>query len=174
MTPASIGFIILSAITIAGALAAVALRNITHAVLSLILFFFGIASLFFMLRADFIGVIQILVYVGAVAVLIVFAIILTRAPAGVEEFRQIGGSLWMGVLVAFGMGGILVSVIFRTTSVQVMADKLPVGSAKEVGEAMMTTYVLPFEISSILLTAALIGAVVIAMEEVQKRSKEKR
>ncbi len=172
LTLVQFGFIALSTITVAGALAAVTLRNLTHAVLSLILFFFGIASLFFLLRADFIGVVQILIYVGAIAVLIVFAIVLTHQPTGAEDFKQISGAWWMGVLTSALVLGILVAAIRATPDVTKVAEKMPVGSAREIGQALMTDYVLPFEVISILLTAALIGAVVIAMEEIQKRMKE--
>jgi NADH:ubiquinone oxidoreductase subunit 6 (subunit J) len=71
-------FWIISAVTVIGAILAMTLRNLVHCVLALILFFFGIAAHYFLLRADFLGVVQILLYVGAVAVLILFAIMLTR------------------------------------------------------------------------------------------------
>lgn len=170
MTLAQTGFIILSAIALGGALAAVTLRNITHAVLSLILFFFGIAGLYFLLRADFIGVVQILVYVGAVAVLIAFAIVLTWQTEGEQDWQELGGKWFVGSLAAALVGGILVGVILRSERVAVLVETVPVGSVEQIGRALMTEYVLPFEIVSILLTAALIAAVVIAMEEIKKRA----
>src|ERR1041384_704972 len=87
-------FWILSIITAVGALLAVTLRNLVHCVLSLILFFFGIAAHYFLLRADFLGAVQILIYVGAVAVLILFAIMLTRNVTGTEGPREILGGKW--------------------------------------------------------------------------------
>lgn len=174
MTLAQLGFLVVATLTLAGALAAVTLRNLTHAVLSLILFFFGVAGLFFLLRADFIGVVQILIYVGAIAVLIVFAIVLTRQRIGLEDFKQIGGAWWMGAFTAALVGGILIEIIRHSPEVAIFKVRSPVGSVQEIGQALMTDYVLPFEIISILLTAALIGAVVIAMEEIQNPRKEKR
>ena len=167
MTPAQLGFALLSAVTVAGALGAVALRNVTRALLALVLFFFGIAGLFFMLRADFVGVIQILVYVGAVAVLIVFAIVLTRSDGGID-FKHVGVGWIVGLLAALVAGAVVTGVVLRSPDV-VEAPAARAGGVEQVGQALMTTYVLPFELASVLLTAALIGAVVIALDEVRKR-----
>jgi NADH-quinone oxidoreductase subunit J len=169
MSTAQLGFMLLSSITVAGAFGAVTLRNVTYTLLSAVLFFVGIAGLFFMLRADFIGVVQILVYVGAIAVLIVFAIVLTRSAEG-DDDRRGGLSLFVGALVAILVGGALVAVILQVPA-SVGGTALPVGATKEVGESLMTTYVLPFEIASLLLTAALVGAVVIAIDDVKKRNR---
>ncbi len=173
MTIGQFAFIVLSTLTIVGAGLAVILRNVTHAVLSLVLFFFGIASLFFLLRADYIGVIQILIYVGAVAVLIVFAIVLTRSDTAAEDFRSLGGVWWVGAFVAAIVGGLLTGLILRSDEVLKFKTENPTGSVEEVGRALMTQYALPFEVASILLTAALIGSVVIAMEEIKKRMHKK-
>ena len=90
-----IAFWIISGITVLGALLAVTLRNLVHCVLSLILFFLGIAAHYFLLRADFIGAVQILIYIGAVVVLILFAIMLTRNVTGTEGPREaLGGQWW--------------------------------------------------------------------------------
>src|SRR2546428_11839364 len=94
-------FWILSAITVIGAILAITLRNLVHCVLSLILFFFGIGAHYFLLRADFLGAVQILIYIGAVAVLILFAIMLTRNVTGTEGPREIlGGTWWAGSTTA--------------------------------------------------------------------------
>jgi NADH-quinone oxidoreductase subunit J len=167
----NLAFWIISAITVAGAILAVTLRNLVHCVLSLILFFLGIAAHYFLLRADFIGAVQILIYVGAVAVLVLFTIMLTRNVTGTEGPREtLGGKWWTGAVLAAGLGGLLVWIIRGDN----LATALPVGeqakgSVAEVGRALVTDWVVPFEIMAVLLTAALIGAVVIALEEVRRR-----
>jgi NADH-quinone oxidoreductase subunit J len=170
---ADVPFYLLAALAFAGALGAVTLQNTARALLSLVVFFAGIAGLYLILRADFLAAVQILVYVGAVAVLIVFAIVLTRTGQGKDEDGDAAhprstGMRMVGALAAALTGAILVSVVTRWSG---MKGAPPGGrdmNAEQIGESMMTTFVLPFELASLLLTAALIGAVVIAVDEVQK------
>ena len=165
-------FWIISGVTLLGALLAVTLRNLVHCVLSLVLFFLGIAAHYFLLRADFLGTVQILIYVGAVAVLILFAIMLTRNVTGTEGPREVlGVTWWLGVLIAAIMAALLSSVVRADK----LAATLPGGDAAktsvaEIGKSLVTDWVVPFEVMAVLLTAALIGAVVIALEEIRKRS----
>ena len=168
MNLAQLGFVLLSALTIAGALGATTIKDLPRALLSLVVFFFGVAALFFMLHAEFIGVVQILVYVGAVAVLFVFTIVLTRARERATEIPRIVPSRALGILGAALVGAGLVAVVVRTTDLP-LAAVAPDGTTAPLGEALMTRFVLPFEIASVLLTAALIGAVVIALEDGDKR-----
>jgi NADH-quinone oxidoreductase subunit J len=161
-------FLILSLMTLAGAVAAMSLRSLVHCALSLAVSFIGIALLFLKLGAQFVGLAQILVYVGAVAILVVFAILLTR-NAGTP-----GHGTWSGSWAA----GLVIGVaVFATLAVCILNADLPgdaVASAADVadsiavrriGEGLMTEFVLPFLTIALLLTAALIGAVIIAMEE---------
>ena len=162
---------------------AISMRNIFHCALSAIVFFFGIACLFFTLRADFIGAVQIIVYIGAIAILILFAIMLTRDLSGGEQERGMIslGSIWGGA-VAIGVVGSLVVALFKeslmrggqppTASLAMGGSLLertvqapPAVTVRQVGEALMTPYVVPFEVISILLTAALVGAIVLALEK---------
>ena len=165
-----LSFWILSFITVIGAILAITLRNLVHCVLSLILFFLGIAGHYFLLRADFLGAVQILIYIGAVAVLILFAIMLTRHVTGTEGPREVlGGSWWSGMGISIIVAGLLWAVIRRDQ----MAALLPAGTANtsvaQIGQALVGDWVVPFEAMAVLLTAALIGAVVIALEEVMRR-----
>jgi NADH-quinone oxidoreductase subunit J len=166
-----IAFWIISAITVVGAILAVTLRNLIHCVLSLILFFLGIAAHYFLLRADFIGAVQILIYIGAVAVLMLFAIMLTRNVTGTEGPREtLGGKWWTGAVIAGVMGGLLVWVIRGDKiSAALPAGEQAKGSVLEIGRVLVADWVVPFEIMAVLLTAALIGAVVIALEEIRHR-----
>lgn len=168
MNLAQVGFVLLSALTIAGALGATTLKDLPRALLSMVLFCFGVAALFFMLHAEFIGVVQILVYVGAVAVLLVFTIVLTRSRESATEMARIVPSRALGILGATLVGAGLVAVVVRTADVPLPAVA-PAGTTAPIGELLMTRYVLPFEVASVLLTAALIGAVVIALEDGGKR-----
>jgi NADH-quinone oxidoreductase subunit J len=162
-------FWIISAITVIGAVMAVTMRNLVHCVLALILFFLGIAGHYFLLRADFLAVVQILLYIGAVAVLILFAIMLTRHVTGTEGPSELGGKWWAGMGTAIIIAGLLWWVIGRDA----VMSMLPAGEAKtsvvEIGKALISDWVVPFEVLGVLLTAALIGAVVIALEEVIRR-----
>ena len=166
-----IAFWIISVITAVGALLAVTLRNLVHCVLSLILFFLGIAAHYFLLRADFIAAVQILIYVGAVVVLILFAIMLTRNVTGTEGPREIlGGKWWSGSMTA----ALIAAILCWAVSVDKAAMVAPAGaqaksSVLQIGKILIADWVVPFEVMGVLLTAALIGAVVIALEEVRRR-----
>lgn len=162
-------FWIISAITVIGAVLAVTMRNLVHCVLALILFFLGIAGHYFLLRADFLAAVQILLYIGAVAVLMLFAIMLTRHVTGTEGPSELGGKWWAGMGTASIIGGLLWWVIRRDA----LTSMLPAGEANssvlEIGKVLISDWVVPFEALAVLLTAALIGAIVIALEEVIRR-----
>jgi NADH-quinone oxidoreductase subunit J len=165
-----IAFWILSAITVIGAILAITMRNLVHCVLSLILFFLGIAGHYLLLRADFLFAVQVLIYIGAVAVLILFAIMLTRHVTGTEGPREVlGGKWWAGMGTAVIIAGLLWAIIRKDP----LAQMLPAGTAStsvvEIGKALVADWLVPFEAMAVLLTAALIGAVVIALEEVIRK-----
>ncbi len=163
-------FWILSAMSLIGALLAISLRNLVHCVLSLILFFLGIAGHYFLLRADFLGAVQILIYIGAVAVLILFAIMLTRNVTGTEGPRELFGLGWW---TGLGTALIVAAVVWVTVdSAPQAATRSPgqaVSSVEQIGKSLLNQWVVPLEVLGVLLTAALIGAVVIALEEVVRR-----
>jgi NADH-quinone oxidoreductase subunit J len=167
-----LAFGIIAFITLAGAAGAVFFRNVMHCALSLILFFFGVAALFFLLRADFVGWVQILVYAGAVGVLVLFAVMLTRHIAADQPYMLFGGGRlgWFtGFGTAFFLAGALVWAILRDTSLARTTAVPPTANAAQLGAEMMQQYVIPFEVVGLLLTAAMIGAIVIALEEARKR-----
>jgi NADH-quinone oxidoreductase subunit J len=161
----SVAFYLIAALTLAGGLAAVLLKNTVHCALALTVAFAGLALLFLELDAQFAGFAQILVYIGAVAILVVFAILLTRGsetPKGGVYSRH-----WpAGVVIAAGVFAVLGWAVLES------AGALPHGTAAtpevtvlQIGNALMSRYVLPLEIVALLLTAALIGAVIVAMHE---------
>jgi NADH-quinone oxidoreductase subunit J len=156
----TIAFIAIAVLTLAAALAAASLSKLIHAALSLALGFVGVAAFYFLLGAEFVGLVQVFVYVGAVAVLIVFTILLTRreadAPAGFK---------WSGALVALAVFAALIWSILKTTGLNVAATPHDPLTVKQVGDSLMTSYVWPLQCVGLVLTAALIGALVLAMEE---------
>jgi len=153
-------FIIIAIFTLSGALAAACLRKLIHAALCLVVAFIGLAAFYFLLGAEFVGLVQMFVYVGAVAVLIVFTILLTR-----REDEETNGFNWAGVLVALAVFVGLVWAILKTTGVSVTAPVIEALTVKRIGEVLMTSYVWPLQCVGLLLTAALIGALVLVMEE---------
>ncbi len=161
MTPA---FWILSALTVLGALAAVTLKNTVHCALALTVAFAGLALLFLQLDAQFAGFAQILVYIGAVAILVVFAILLTR---GSETPRQgiFSRSWFTGMTIAAGVFAVLGWAVIQSIQVLPHQTETPAVTVNQIGTALMGRYVLPLEIVALLLTAALVGAVIVAMHE---------
>jgi NADH-quinone oxidoreductase subunit J len=153
-------FIAIAVLTLAAALAAASLSKLIHAALCLALGFVGVAAFYFLLGAEFVGLVQVFVYVGAVAVLIVFTILLTR-----HEAEAPAPFKWSGALVALAVFAALTWSILKTT---IPAAASPVAlplTVKQIGDALMTSYVWPLQCVGLILTAALIGALVLAMEE---------
>ena len=156
----SVAFLVIAIITLSGALAAATLRKLIHAALCLVIAFVGLAASFFLLGAEFVGLVQVFVYVGAVAVLIVFTILLTR-----REVNGTRGINWGGAVVALAVFGGLLWTILKTKSLALPAPQIEPLTVKRIGEALMTNYVWPLQCVGLVLTAALIGAVVLVMEE---------
>jgi NADH-quinone oxidoreductase subunit J len=157
-------FFILSALTIVGAAAALTLRNLVHCVLALMLAFVGLAGLYLQLDAQFIGFAQILVYIGAVAILIVFAILLTR---GAESPSQsiVSPSWAISCVVSVVVFGVLAWTVRSSVAARQSTPPQPEATVKQIGNALMSRFALPLEVIGLLLTAALVGAVTIAMQD---------
>ena len=161
-------FAIIAGLTVGSAIAAMSLRNLVHCALSLVVTFAGLAALFLQLNAQFVGFAQVLVYVGAVAILIVFAILLTRSAEPGPPVAMTTGAGW-GIAIAIAA---FLAMAGAVTSSVVMQRTAPPPSAvtvRAIGEKLMTDYVLPLEVIGLLLTAAMIGAVIIAMQEKVRR-----
>ena len=156
----TIAFVVIAIFVLAAALAAATLPRLMHAALSFAVLFLGVAALFFLLGAEFVGLVQIFVYIGAVAVLIVFTILLTRRDAEKER-----GLNWVGVIVAIAVFGGLIFSILKTQSLVIVAPQIESLTVKRIGEVLMADYVWPLQCVGLLLTAALIGALVLVMEE---------
>jgi NADH:ubiquinone oxidoreductase subunit 6 (subunit J) len=161
-------FWVLAALTIAGALAAVLLKNTVHCALALTVAFAGLALLFLDLDAQFAGFAQILVYIGAVAILVVFAILLTRSSETPKD--GVFSKNWLvGLAIAAGIFALLGWAVLRSVSALPQGTGIaPTVTVLDIGNALMGRYVLPLEIVALLLTAALIGAVIVAMHEKER------
>ncbi len=157
-------FWILSALTAAGGLAAVILKNTVHCALALTIAFAGLALLFLQLDAQFAGFAQVLVYIGAVAILIVFAILLTRG-SDVPSTGVFSRTWFSGLAIAAAVFAVLAWAVLRSMSALPPAQPEPSVTVAEIGNALMSRYVLPLEIVALLLTAAMLGAVIVAMHE---------
>ena len=156
----TIAFVVIAILTLAAALAAASLPKLIHAALSFAVAFVGIAAFFFLLGAEFVGLVQVFVYVGAVAVLIVFTILLTRRDADPP-----GKFTWGGVVVAIAVFAGLVWAILRTSTLAIAVPPIEALTVKRIGEILMTDYIWPLQCVGVLLTAALIGALILVMEE---------
>jgi NADH-quinone oxidoreductase subunit J len=168
----SIVFLLTAVLTVAGALAAAFLRNLVHCALSLTVTFAGLALFYLQLDAQFAGFAQILVYIGAVAILVVFAILLTRG-AGIPEYRSFGNGWFGGIVLAAAVFALLVWAVIKSLPASAVATAAPVSTVQTIGVALMSTYVLPLEIVAVLLTVALIGAVIVAMPEAKASLEQK-
>ncbi len=156
----SAAFLLIAIFTLAAALAAATLPKLVHAALCFAAAFVGVAAFYFLLGAEFVGLVQVFVYVGAVAVLIVFTILLTRRDS--ERDR---GFHWSGVGVALAVFAGLTWAILRTPGLGGAAPTVAPLSVRQIGSALMTDYVWPLQCVGLLLTAALIGALVLVLEE---------
>jgi len=136
-------------------------RNLLHAVLFLILSFVGIAGVYITLSADFVAVVQVLIYAGAIAVLMIFAVMLTPRSARDNAGNMLQGpSLALAGLLVAGITFVVLETDWRE------ASRGPFdATAAEIGEALVSPFVLPFEIASVLLVVAMIGAIVLVRED---------
>jgi len=167
MTPIQIIFIVVAAVTLGAAIMVVTSRNMVHAALWLVLALFGIAVFFILLNAGFLAMAQVVIYIGAIAILMIFAIMLTRRVAQ-DTGPQINSNWFWAALVA----GIIFAGLFWLLSqwqgfYAVQPELNPnVDPVKTLGLALVSpnAYVIPFEVASILLLAALIGAIMIAWD----------
>ncbi len=160
-TGSIVAFWVLAVLTVGSAVAVAAVRNLIHALVLLITTFLGVAGLYITLSADFVAVVQVLIYAGAISVLLLFAIMLTPLAGrdNAETFFQIPGLMLAGV-VAFTIG-----IISLETDWSVVENGGFEETASEIGEALLSKFVLPFEIAAVLLLVAMVGAIVLVHPE---------
>ncbi|MGH7960536.1 MAG: NADH-quinone oxidoreductase subunit J family protein [Candidatus Binatia bacterium] len=159
-------FYLLAALTIGSALIVAFSRNIVYSAFSLLGAFMGVAGLYAMLAADFVAVVQVLVYVGGILVLIIFAVMLTHRIDDVAVSNRAVGRL-PAALILGAVGAIMGTCVIGARWVQ-KADPQAVPTTSGIGDAFLSTYILPFELASVVLLVALIGAVVVSRKEIRE------
>ncbi|MEA3077309.1 MAG: NADH-quinone oxidoreductase subunit [Actinomycetota bacterium] len=163
MVAQNITFGVLALVMAVSAIRVVTTKNVVHAALYLVLVLAGVAGIFVLLAAEFLAIVQILVYIGAIVVLFLFGIMLTRAKIGKLSDLD-NDQRWIGAIVALFLFGVL-GAILNTGFKDIKLDVTNVGRTADVGTSIFQQYVIPFEVVSILLLAALVGAVVIARKD---------
>ena len=158
-----IAFVLIGLIVLASALLVVTVQNLVHAALWLVVCLGAIAGEYLLLGAELVAWVQVLIYVGAIVVLLLFGLVLTRAPIGPTDELDVKHKL-PAVVVAVAAAGVLVTVLvdaYRNFWIEPRAA-VPLGTAAANGAALFKYWVLPFETLSVLLLAALVGAIVIS------------
>ncbi len=170
MDTISLAFYALAFLIIAAAIFVVTSKNIFHSAIYLILALFGVAGIYVLLQAPFLAAAQVLIYVGAVSMLMIFAIMLTARIAD-QTIRHTNEQVPTGLLVSLGLLAVIVYSLWQTPFA-ISSDPMPEGAGGTLGKLLLTQFALPFEIVSVLLLGALIGAVVIAKKDSVRREPE--
>ena len=171
MTVSKILFIIFGVFAVAGGLGAITRRNIVHALLFLVFTFLNVAAIFFLTQAYFLAVVQILVYAGAIMVLFVFVIMLLNLRTFSQEEQTYRKQRWLApvlsVLVLAEFIVVLAGITFTSVNGGVTPEAISAagGNTKVFGEALFNQMLLPFEIASVVLLVAMVGAIILVKKE---------
>lgn len=161
MTVTDVLLVVFGAITLAAALRVVTTSHLVRAGLWLVVALGGLAACFLVLTAELVAWVQVLIYVGAVVVLMLFAVMLTRAPIGASQ--ELDRARWPGAIVGAGVGfGLAAVFVAAFGGVRVDMSEVAPGGAERMGAEIFGAWVLPFELLSVLLLSALIGAIAIS------------
>ncbi len=163
---AQVLFYAVAALTVGSAAIVAFSRNIVYSTFALLGAFMGAVGIYILLAADFVAMVQLLVYVGGILVLTIFAVMLTAGIADVKVSNRAVGSV-PAMVVAGGAGAVMLYAVMRTQWHQAAAVT-PAPTTYAIGNAFLGDYVLPFEVASLVLLAALIGAIVISRHEVRE------
>jgi NADH-quinone oxidoreductase subunit J len=163
VTAQEYAFAVIAAVGSISAIAVVTARNVVHAALYLVVALLSVGATFLLLGAEFAGWVQILIYVGAIVILFLFGLMLTKAPIGRDTLDN--AHRWVGLLVAAGVFAGLVFLIQDAFPLDAPQFEVFRATTGAVGESMFRDFVLPFEAISFLLLAALIGAIVLARKD---------
>jgi len=163
MLAQNVFFGILSLVMVVAAFRLVTTKNVVRAALFLAIVLAGAAGQFLLLAAEFVAVVQVLVYIGAIVVLLLFGVMLTRAPIGAEGTLD-NDQRWLAALVALFLLGALGAVLSDAFGTQeITFGQVP--RTADISDSIFGPYIIPFEVASILLLAALVGAVAIARRD---------
>lgn len=162
--PANIAFGIGAAFMVFAALRVVTTRNVVHAALWLVVVLAGVGMNYLLLQAEFVAITQFLVYVGAIIVLFLFGIMLTKAPLGVADDLDNPKARPVGVIAALLMLVVTGGAVIASFGGDKITFQTP-NSVEAVSDSLFSTYLIPFEVVSVMLLAALIGAIVLARKD---------
>jgi NADH-quinone oxidoreductase subunit J len=169
MTAEQIIFLIVGVVTLIAGLLVVTVRDLVHAALWLVATLFGVAILYTLLNASFLAVVQVVVYIGAIAILFIFAVMLTRRQAADDTGPSVNKNWWIGALLAAATFAGLFFLLQSWSGFSKTAAPVPAGfdAISQLGNVLTSPagYVLPFEVASVLLLAALVGAVYLAFNK---------
>lgn len=166
MTVLQIVFLLIAAVTLASSILVVSSPRLVHAALWLVLSLAGVAAVFVLLNANFLAVVQVVIYIGAIAILVIFAVMLTRRVMA-DSGPQLTRTWWLAALVSLILFGALLALFLQTPSL-LSATPGTIGAPdtllSDLGRSLVDVdrYMIPFEIASVLLLAAMIGAIIIA------------
>lgn len=160
MELSTIVFYLFAAVTVGSAAAVVFVSRLIYAVFALLFTFFGVAGLYVFLDADFLAGAQVLIYVGGILILLLFGVMLTNRIYDLNLLAE--RVQFLPSVVVVGAGFALLVMVILKTSWPLSGEPAPASSTAEIGKALMTTYVLPFEVAGMLLLAALLGASMLA------------
>lgn len=169
VTGSEIVFVLIGVVTLGAGLLCVTSRNVVRAALWLVVSLGGLAGLYLVLTAELVAIVQLLIYVGAVVVLLLFGLMVTKAPIGVQPDLDTANRP-IAIVVALAAFGLLVAALidaFRFSYLDLTDDGQ--GSAEAIGGALFGSWVLPFEVLSVLLLAAVIGAIAVTRRDVGAR-----
>lgn len=160
-----IAFWVMTICAIGGAIGVVSSKTLFHSALYLVLSLFGVAGYYVILSAGFLAVVQLMVYIGAITILILFAIMFSRRLMKSDETAN-NSQWWIGLLISIGLFGVLVGVVNTIAWPVTVAE--PTGdTVLQLGIAFLGSYLIPFIVVSILLSVTLIGAIILAREKLE-------
>ena len=170
MTGTAIAFYVLSALILGFALLVVSTKNTVHAVLFLVLNFLAVAALYVLLTAQFLAVIQVLVYAGGIVVLYLFVVMLVNLKRPPEDHSAPQRKAWLAAgisgAVLVQVGALLIRGSAGATGTANMENSdLAINNVERIGMLLYTDYLIPFEVASILLLVAMVGAIILAKRE---------
>lgn len=165
---ATLVFVYFSGIILLTALLVVVLRNPIYSALSLLVMFFHVAGLYVTLHAEFLAAVQIIVYAGAILVLYLFVVMLLNVKREEQYSRQGVAALFLGVVLLTEAGLLVVSRGLTVAPPMPAGEAKTVGNTESIGEVLYSTYLFPFEIASLILLAAMVGAVILTKKGVME------
>ena len=157
-------FYIFALLTLVSASVVVFSKNIVRSAFSLLFTFFGVAGLYVLLMADFLAITQLMIYVGGILVLVIFGVMLTNRQINVDAKTGTVQTL-PAVLIAAAIAGTLVGMFWSTDWRIIHSLPETASSGQKIGNMLLTSYLLPFEVASVVLLVALVGAAMIARRE---------